>query len=178
MPASDRHQRTEKPTPKRRREARERGQVPRSPDIGAFVGLLGASALLPTLVSSAKNHVVSVLSQAVNVMRNPSPAGAEGVLGAGMVAVLEVILPLAAALALIGVAANVAQVGLHLSGKALSPKFNRISPKAGFRRLSSSQNGVNLLKQVGKLAILGLITTDVIVSLLHAIPAGAPVPLI
>ena len=34
-----------------------------------------------------------------------------------------------------------AQVGLHLSAKSLSPKFSRISPKAGFKRLFSSQSG-------------------------------------
>ena len=178
MAAGDKHQRTEKATPKRRKEARDRGQVPRSADVSAFIGLLGASALLPALVSSAKSHILGVFQQSLNVIQDPTTAGAEGVFGLGMKTAFEVILPLAAALAAVGVAANAAQVGLHLTPKALRPKFSRISPKGGFSRLFSPMNAVNLWKQVAKIVILGGITTEVIMSLMHSVPAGTAVPLI
>ncbi|HVB06582.1 MAG TPA: EscU/YscU/HrcU family type III secretion system export apparatus switch protein [Acidimicrobiales bacterium] len=178
MPTSDKHARTEKPTPKRKKEARDKGKVARSADITAFAGLLGASTLLPALFSSARGKVLNLVDEAMNVARNPSPQGAETVFGHGLMAVLQVIVPLAGGLALLGCVANLAQVGLHLSGKGLAPQFSRISPKGGLKRLFSAANGVNLAKQLAKVALLGALTTSVITTLLHAVPAGSPEPLI
>ena len=47
-------QRTEKPTPKRLREARRKGQIPRSPDLVGWVGLLAATYVIPPVQRSSE----------------------------------------------------------------------------------------------------------------------------
>ena len=51
MATADRSQKTEKPTPKRKREAREKGQVARSPDLTAWIAMLVTSQMLKITVA-------------------------------------------------------------------------------------------------------------------------------
>jgi len=146
--------RTEKPTPKRKKEARRKGQVAKSPDVSGWLVVLVASMLTPLVIHSAETRLVALWSLAASVMSDPSTSGALRVMTTGFTDMFAIVLPTVAVFAVIGVFANVAQVGFAFSAQAAKPKFSRVSPITGFKRLFSTNSLWELLKQVLKLAAL------------------------
>ena len=178
MPAgADKHQRTEPPTPKRKREARKKGQVARSPDVSGWAGAAVMSFLLPWFTRLVGGHLLGVLAQAAEAARHPSPQGALVVLEAGLKVILLTVVPLGAALALVAIVANVAQTGRAVSFQAAAPKLSRISPRAGMKRLFSPQNGMALLKQVVKLVLLVGVASQSLHAIIHEMVGLRPVSL-
>jgi flagellar biosynthetic protein FlhB len=175
MPVGDKHSKTEKPTPKRRREARRRGQVARSHDIGGWSALLLGSLLLPWYFGTAERRVLGLMAVASNVMTNPSTSAAVGVLGAGMLDVLYIFVPLGAAMMVLGIMTNVAQVGPGLSFESARPKLSRVSPAKGIKRLFSPNTLWELGKQVLKLTFLSLLAYRTLNTVLHALTGTEPV---
>ncbi len=177
MAASDKHSRTEPPTPKRRSEARREGQVARSPDIGGWMAILVATVVVPWLFSSAEGRVLAVTGAARNVMDHPTVAGALGVVGPALLDVLTIVVPVALVFMAVGVLVNVAQVGFGFATKAARPRLNRISPAAGVKRLASPNTLWEVVKQLLKLAILAGLGYQVSVSLFHHLAGTSPVGL-
>ena len=177
-PAADKHAKTEKPTPRRRKEARQNGQVPRSPDVGSWAAALIGSFILPVFFASAKGRILGVTSQVVDVMGNASINGAVRTLSAGLRAVLFTAVPLAAGFALLAIVASIAQTGRTFSLKAAQPKFNRLNPGAGFKRLFSPQSGFQLARQVLKLGALSAIGYSAMGGLMHEVINKQPVSLL
>ena len=178
MPAQDKHQKTEPPTPKRRREARQRGQVARSVDVAGWAGVAVSSFLVPWFLRLVTGQVLAVLHQATDVFGHPTPQAALRVLESGLKVILVSIAPLGGILALVAIVANVAQTGRVFSFKAARPKLSRISPKEGIRRLVSPQNGVQLLKQLVKLLLLVGVGYQAIAGIVHEMVDARPVSLL
>jgi len=93
---SDKDQRTEKPTPKRRKEARKNGQIPKSADIGGWTVMLASTLMIPTIFSSGEKKLTGLVNQASNVMTAPTSQGAITVLESGLKDMLALVLPLVA----------------------------------------------------------------------------------
>lgn len=177
MAASDKYSRTEKPTPKRKREARQEGQVARSPDVAGWLGLLVGAMVVPWLFAEARSRVLSVTGAAVQVMRHPTADGALRVLEGGLRQFLVYGLLTGGIFALAGVVANLAQVGRSMSLKAARPRFSRLNPKEGFQRIFSPKAGWELAKQVAKLVVLAGIGYVSLRSLTGTVADKAPVTL-
>lgn len=177
MASGDKHQRTEKPTPKRKNDARKRGQVARSPDIAGWSAVLFSSFLLPWLVESATTRVVAVTGAAMNVIAKPTTAAAFAVLTKGLQAAFYTVLPFSAALAVLGIATNLIQVGKAASFQAAKPKFSRINPKEGLRRLASPATLIQLARQVAKLLLLSGLAYGTLRSIIHFSTTRQPVGL-
>ncbi len=177
MASEDKHARTEPPTAKRKKEARDRGQVARSPDVSGWVGALVASFLLPWLYSNTESRVVGLVAQARNVMGAPTSAGAFAVLTAGLRIVVVVMVPVGGLFAVLAVVSNIAQTGRSFSLKAAKPKFDRVNPKNGVKHLVGSQMVVQLVKQVLKLSILGFAGYAAVHSLVTSVTGTSPVGL-
>jgi len=177
MASADKDSRTEKPTPKRRREARERGQVARSPDIGGWAAVLLGSFLIPWMLSMGRARVLTVFNAIVPVMRHPTVPGAMSALGTGLLQVVYYVATVGAAFAVVGVAVNILQVGRATSLKAAAPKFSRLSPKAGVQRLFSPNILWELGKQLLKLGILTVVAYTALRGLALAVGGKAPISL-
>jgi flagellar biosynthetic protein FlhB len=152
--AEDKHQRTEKPTPKRRHDARQKGQTARSADISAWATVLIGSFILPSYISHATTVVSGVVSQAIKVMSNPTTSAALSLMGSGLGVAVKTVLPLAAAIAVFGMISSVAQTGFGLSLHSLMPQFSRVSPKGGIKRLFGLGTLEQLGRQLAKLTVL------------------------
>ena len=145
---------TEAPTQRRRQEARERGQVPRSVELTAAVLLLSAMLLLKYLGPSLVGHLGAMLTAGLDI--EPGPLELHDELtrtGAHALAVLAAaLLPIMLGMAALSAACNLAQVGPLLTWHPLKPQANRINPLSGVSRLFSlrslAQLVVNLLKLV------------------------------
>lgn len=177
MATGDRYARTEPPTPKRRKEAREEGQVARSPEISGWLAVFAASLFLPWLFSLAKSRVFDVTTGAVSVMQHPTVPGAFSVLESGLLQFVEYAAIAGSVFLAIGLLASVAQVGRAASVKAARPRFTRISPKTGFKRLFSPQLVWDLAKQVLKLGLLAVIAYYSLHTIVMTVGDKSPVTL-
>lgn len=159
MSGDSAQERTEKPTPKRIRDARERGEVPRSRELAAAVGVgTGAIALLglsAALAGGAIDWMRHALSPDVAVLREPALMG-QWFGGVGFSG-FKMVLPLLLAGWLAALVAPLMLGGWNISAKAITPDFGRCNPVKGIGRMFSAQALMELLKALLKSSVLGTI---------------------
>lgn len=149
--------RTEAPTPRRRQEARERGQVAKSGDLTSAVVLLGGLLSLGTFGASAtrllhdySEHVLRATNADDWLEADPMAA----LLGAGRTLGLAVG-PVLAALFALALAANFLQVGFLATTHTLSPSLDKLNPLSGFARIFSARTFVQFAFSLLKLLLVG-----------------------
>jgi len=155
---ADKGDKTEKPTPKRLSKARKEGQIARTPELGIWVAVMVASFVIPQTVRLAYHNVGQLLRSASLVMANPDEGSAQRILGQGLATAALTVLPFALTMMGVGVATNLVQVRWAPTTKLLKPKFSRLNPATGFKRLASPQSLIQLSKTLVKLVALGLVT--------------------
>jgi flagellar biosynthetic protein FlhB len=150
---------TEKPTPKRRNEARDTGQVARSVELsgGATLvgGLIGVIAFGPKMASDAGAAMQGIWGQIANGSTVTSAAGLHGLEQLVLKVILETVAPIAGICIAVGLIANIAQVGLKPRMKALSPQFSRLNPGAGVKRVFGKRVGFEAGKSLAKVSVVG-----------------------
>ena len=149
---------TEKATPKRREEARQKGQIAKSQDLtGAVVLLAGLFALGATGPATAQRLGAGVHDAlAAGGGRDPVTINTVGdlLLASGGTAA-ACLLPVVGACAAAAIIVNVAQVGIKPKSKALKPDFKRLNPKPGLKRIVGKEGLVELAKNLVKLGVVG-----------------------
>jgi len=157
-------ERTFPATPRRRQQARERGQVFRSVELTSSVLLLVTFIALRMAVPSMGRSVGAYLSHSLTRL----PTGDLTALdirnlfvAAGLVG-LRVVIPVMAAAFTAGVAINLAQVGFVFNGRGLTPDLSHLDPVRGFTRMFSRRAWVELGKTLAKMAIVGWVTYSTI----------------
>jgi flagellar biosynthesis protein FlhB len=155
--ASDR---TEKATPKKRAEARKKGQVARSADLNGAVILLAGLMALSAFGPGVWRRMQEAMLETIALIRHPEVVSARG-LGqlCGMVAVHVGLaaLPIAAVCALAGVAVSAGQVGFKPSLQALKPDPTRLNPMSGFKNIFGSRAIAEAVKSLAKVGVVGAI---------------------
>jgi flagellar biosynthetic protein FlhB len=146
--------RTEAPTPKRKKQAREEGRIARSPDLGAWLTILVCTFVLPGMMGGVLDALEEGLAAAGDLPAQPEGADAMRVFGTVFRDALLALLPLLAVIATIGLVVSLAQVGVAFSAKAMKPKFTRLNPVNGIKQLFSKKQTWELAKSVLKLAVL------------------------
>ncbi len=157
MSAQQSGEKTEKATPKRKREAREKGQVFKSVEvITAFslIVMFGALSIFGSNMATGIQRMMrSFFSMDVpDVVDVPT---ATQTLTNAVLMFLQIAAPILIAALLCGILFNLVQVGFAFSTKAMSPKFEKISPIAGFKRIFSKRTLIELAKSLIKIALLG-----------------------
>lgn len=158
---------TEKATPKRQGEARSRGQVARSPDIGgALIFLVIIITLhvsfVPTFTLAA--HAFAVAIQSANGREPLNIQSVWGLFARGFAAFSALMTIAFIAAMVIALVSNVLQFGFLFAPRLLLPKFNKLNPFPGIMRLFFSKSTlVQLAKQVGKVSVVFVI----VISMMH-----------
>lgn len=134
---ASKHDRTEAPTPKRKRESRKKGQIARSADLVSWAQVLVFSMMAGSTVSRCSAVLTGLFDRLGTVADDPQPARAVALLGPAMAKALLALAPALAALVLVSLVANLAQTGLLVSGAGLKPKPDRLNPMKGVKRLVS-----------------------------------------
>jgi flagellar biosynthetic protein FlhB len=166
---------TEKPSAKRKQKARRKGQVATSREVSSWIVALAGTMLLPVLLRTGEARLIDLFGRVSNVMTAPSVAGATGVLQVGLGDVVLLVLPVAGAFAALGVLADVAQTGGLFSLEAAAPKFSRINPVSGIKRLLSVQSLWQLVKQALKIGLLVIVAYKVLFGLGTKLVGSQPV---
>lgn len=151
-------EKTEQATPKRKEEAREKGQVAKSREISSAAilisGLLyfwfGATSMLNHFMAVMKRYFISLVSTSVSTDTISS-------LMAGVVYdIFSLLLPLFIIAAVTAFVVNLLQTGFVFSAEPLTPKWSKIDPIKGLKRLFSLHAAVELIKNVFKIFIIGV----------------------
>ena len=171
-------ERTFPATPRKRRKAREDGQVAKSREINSVM-ILGAALGLFTLFGSAWMRTwTETVQRGFDVFSIVALDQGWRALGLyWMGGVLRLLSPFLILFTLMALAANLPQVGFHVTGKALIPKTNRISPLAGLKRLFSLTGLIEALKSIGKVALIGWIAYTTVRPEMQRLPFVSHLPL-
>jgi len=173
MAEEDQDQKTEEPSSKRLSEARERGQLPVSREISAwvlFVGILVVVAWLSPVMASdiiERLRVFIEMPHALNVDDRGLQALLAHTLGSMGIATVAIFLVLAVA----AIAGTMVQTGLFASLELIKPDITRLSLRKGFKRLFSSQALVELGKSFAKLVLLGTVAYYTLLPVALSLPS-------
>ncbi len=152
-------EKTEAATPQRLEKAREEGQVARSRELNTFAILAVGAGGLWLMGGELAYMIIQIIQQ--NMWFDPSLLLSTDhmLLQAGKAAyqVLWGMAGLFGLLAVVAVLSSVALGGMVLSGKALAPKFERLNPLKGIKRMFSAHTLVELFKTLAKAAVIGTI---------------------
>jgi flagellar biosynthetic protein FlhB len=152
---------TEKPTEKRKSEARKKGQVARSHDISSsaiFLAIVIALHLgFTSTVASAALAFTIAFGQLGN-RDEPTIRSVWFLAVQNILPYLSILIVAFSGAVVLALGANIAQFGLMFSAHNLKPNFGKLNPIAGFQRLLfSPQTLVQLLKQLLKLGVVAAI---------------------
>jgi len=158
-------ERTEQATPKRREEARKKGQVAKSRELASVAVLLsglftlywGNTFFMTRLTSMVHYYLAHLHSIHIGV------DNLQAVALLGMKQYFVFLLPLLLVITAVAILSNYLQVGALLSWEPIVPKFSKISPLEGIKRLVSLQAFVEFLKSLFKLTMVSWIAYSTVV---------------
>lgn len=159
MPEETFQEKTEPSTPRRKREARRRGQVAKSQEVNSLLILTAGFFLLRFLgpIMLQKLYRISSFLWGNASIIPLTPSGIQSYFYQGMWGIFELLLPIFLGIAVVGIVTNLMQVGFLFTTHPLAPDLNRINPVGGLRRLFSKQALVRMLVSVLKIGIVGYI---------------------
>ncbi len=153
-------ERTEHPTIKKKRDAREKGQVPRSRDFSAACSLIGVTMGLSWFGLQMVHMIVGRMTSGLSHLADQAhaeigPSGLAALLmnDAGLLAQIAGPPALVAAAASVG--SSLVQHGWLFSTKSLQMNWGRMNPAQGFARLGPAQSTPELVKGLVGIAALG-----------------------
>jgi flagellar biosynthesis protein FlhB len=177
---NDSSDKTQDPTQKRLDDAHDRGDVAKSQEVNTWFMIAGATLVLSSFSGSIGSGMQMPLR---NLIANSWMFHADGpsLLALAQSLEYQVLAALGIPLlmlALAAIAGNMLQHRLVWSGESLKPKFSKISPGSGFKRIFGKQAAANFLKGLFKLIALGAVMTSILwperhrlESMLHFDPA-------
>jgi flagellar biosynthetic protein FlhB len=151
-------ERTEQATPKRLREAREKGQIARSRDLNSLVLLLAASGGLlafgETLLAGMVRQMYSGFILSREVLFDST--WLQHYLGQAMLDVMLAFSPVLGVLFVAALLAPMALGGWSFSPKAVIPNWGKLNPAKGLGRMFSRRAPVEGLKAFAKFAVVAI----------------------
>ncbi|MCI8866692.1 MAG: flagellar biosynthesis protein FlhB [Anaerotignum sp.] len=158
-------ERTEKATPKRRRDERKKGNVLQSKDIVTVFTLIGGFYALKLTFMSSYSALKGCMLKYFSYMQNKAELSQDLIREMAFDSVLvaaRIIAPLMACIVFLSIAATVFQTKPLFVLDSLKPKFNRLSPLQGFKKIFSVRSIVEVLKGIIKISILFYLLYDFI----------------
>ena len=152
-------ERTEQATPKRHRDAREKGQIARSRELTTFSLLFSSAIGIYFMGGKIVESLLSAMRDSFNPPQHIilDPALLPNYFMAELVNTLLVVVPLLAILAGAALLAPMALGGWSFSANALSVKWERISPLKGVKRIFSWKSVIELVKALSKFGLITIV---------------------
>jgi flagellar biosynthetic protein FlhB len=150
-------EKTEKPTAKRRKEARKEGQVARTQELGGYATLLVFSLVVGVAVKHEATAVMELMQRALRLVAEPEAGKAMLLLGDGLRHTMVVLCVLGGCVMVVGVASALAQGGFFVATKLVAPKWSKLDPIKGAKKVFGPHSVWELLKVLLKSAVIALI---------------------
>lgn len=157
----DGQEKSESPTGRRRQQALDEGQVPRSAELSAAAVLLAGAVGIGALGGrSLGDFSMRVMRESAGALSSGpmTPIGAVTIIRSLSLGLLAALAPFVLGVALVTIAVNLAQSRGALTPGAIAFKWSKLNPASGFQRMFSTDALLNLPKSLLKLAALGWVT--------------------
>ena len=154
--ADDAGDKTEEPTGKRLADARKKGQIPRSKELNTFVALMTASMMMMFVGGSIATELKKIMQQQFQLTRDVIFDSASPVIFFEQVLLdgLFLIIPIVIPLMIVALLTPIMMGGWNFSAESMSPKFSKMNPFSGLKRMVGVQGLVELLKSIIKIALV------------------------
>ncbi|MCW4385718.1 EscU/YscU/HrcU family type III secretion system export apparatus switch protein [Salinibacterium sp. SYSU T00001] len=163
-------ERTEKATEKRMKEVREKGQLSKSQDLTAWLGIGAAAIMIPATIALGSTAATEQMFAVARVAGAADPLAAVEALWSGMGSVLATLGPMLVAVLVVVVVGAVAQGGVHL--KKFTPKVEQFNLVTGMKRTFGTQALWQGAKALLKTVVVGLVLFVVIQNLMPVLMAS------
>lgn len=158
-------EKTEPATEKKLQDARKEGQVAKSREIANGLGLLSLFLILKFYVGTMGTHFLEVfheiyngIPEAVTFWNGNMPQAEMRLLfNRLLINILMIILPILLIAFLVAFLSDVVQVKWKVTGKPLQPKFSKLNPIKGFKKIFSANALVELIKAIAKIGLIAYI---------------------
>ncbi len=156
---------TEPPTTKKLNDARKEGHVARSKELTTSTKLLALFLTLKIFVGYMAGRFIEVFNSSYRDMDKMldgefTTVMAEGILRNSITRIIVIILPVVLIAFAVSFTIILVQVKWKLSGKPLTPKFSKLDPIAGFRKIFSKDKLFALVVEVVKVILIGYVAYD------------------
>lgn len=152
-------EKTEEATPKKKSDAKKKGQIPRSKEVSTVFSTGAILLIIITLGSYIVNNLKTVLihyfSSDFQITLTENEINNLFVTTA--MKFVEIFLPIAIPILVVGIAASLMQTGFVNSKEALKPSFSKINPIKGFKNMFSMRKLVDLAKNLVVVGCLGYV---------------------
>jgi len=155
---------TEEPTPRKLEQAREKGEIIYSAEVGAALSLLAATGIVAFMAGPITAQLASGF---IGFLATPEQISSEAgplreIFGAVLLKMMAMFGLVALALAAAGIAARYVQDQPTFSGERLNPKLSKLNPIEGFKRVFGKQAASTFLKALAKLMLVGAVVVWVL----------------
>jgi len=159
LPEEELQERTQPATPRRRRRAREKGEVAKSAEINSILILLCSFLILRFL---GERMIERLFQDAGYILKNAhkfslNVSGIYGYFQQGVMETIGILSPFILGIIIAGVVANLMQTGFLFTSYPLIPDLNRINPVNGFKRIFSKRSLVQLAFSLLKIIIISYV---------------------
>lgn len=163
-------EKTEQPSSKKLEDARKKGQVAKSVEVNSLAivvtGLITIFFLQSYIGQRVSSFSINIFNS-LDVLPNKLSL-LPNLAFDWFMFFFSVLAPVMTAIVIVALASNIAQVGFKLSPEALQPKFSKLNPVSGIKRIFSSRSVVEILKTVLKFFVIALFTYLILSDLIIA----------
>jgi len=151
-------ERTEQATPKKKEEARRKGQVARSKELNMAAVMIGASIVMFISGPSIAQAMLDLMRNGLTIepAQIEQPAAMVAALGEATFAALSALTPLLVIVTVAAIAGGIAIGGWAFSAQSLQPKLSKLDPIKGLGRVFGLKGLVEVAKALGKAGVVGL----------------------
>lgn len=157
-------EKTEMPTQKKLRDAREKGQVCTSKDIVSTAILIVLFVLLGWMGVALVDDASILLDYLGDRMGGDPFEATRPAIGLAVMMIFKHSFIFVLIAAVIGIAANVAQIGFLFTFEPIIPKLEKLNPVEGAKKIFSKKNLFEFLKNVVKVSFLGYLIYKIILA--------------
>jgi len=171
MAESDSGEKTEQPTAKKLTDARKKGQIARSKDLGTMFVLVGSACALLLMGNSLVDALSKVMKRLFSLSRQEAMDvnAIFNVVGSAIGSIVWPLLWIYLIIILAAFIGNTMLGGMSFSWQAMAPKASKLSPLSGFKRMFGVQAGVELVKSILKFFVVFIVAFLLLSSLFEQI---------
>lgn len=157
-------EKTEQPTAKKRADAKKDGQVPRSRELNTTLMLMAGSIALISMGEGMGQSLTKLMTSGLTLDRNQifETGSMLTVMSDSLLGAFTMLLPFILLLVVVAIFSPALLGGFSFSGKALVPKFSKLDPIKGMKKLFSANGLMELVKALLKVLLIGTVSVIII----------------
>jgi flagellar biosynthetic protein FlhB len=167
-------EKTEKATPRRRQDARKKGQVAQSKEISSvliLMTIMGIFYFAGSWIFYNLSGIFTGIYGNIGTLSLNNATEADLFLHTVFEYLISILIPIFLPIVAAAVVANIAQVGFEMHGQPLQPKLSKLNPISGMKKFVSLKSMVELVKSMFKIVIVGGVAYVIVEKEMHYFPS-------